>query len=36
MFSLYRGSFFPKFIDTAQATDELPEYDDFEPAPDDF
>jgi hypothetical protein len=26
----------PKFIDTAQAIDELPEYDSFEPAPDDF
>ena len=26
----------PKFIDTAQAIDELPEYDAFEPAPDDF
>jgi hypothetical protein len=25
----------PKFIDTAQAIDELPEYDSFEPAPDD-
>jgi len=26
----------PKFIDTAQAIDEIPEYDAFEPAPDDF
>jgi hypothetical protein len=26
----------PKFIDTAQAIDELPPYDFFEPAPDDF
>jgi hypothetical protein len=26
----------PKFIDTVDAIDELPEYDAFEPAPDDF
>ena len=26
----------PKFIDTSHAIDELPEYDAFEPAPDDF
>jgi hypothetical protein len=26
----------PKFIDTAEALDELPSYDSFEPAPDDF
>ena len=26
----------PAFIDTALAIDELPEYDAFEPAPDDF
>ena len=26
----------PKFIDTVEAIDELPEYDSFEPAPDDF
>jgi hypothetical protein len=26
----------PKFIDTAEAIDELPSYDSFEPAPDDF
>ena len=26
----------PKFIDTSQAIDELPSYDSFEPAPDDF
>jgi hypothetical protein len=27
---------FPKFIDTAQAIDEIPSYQSFEPAPDDF
>ena len=26
----------PKFIDTLEAIDELPSYDSFEPAPDDF
>ena len=26
----------PKFIDTTEALDELPSYDSFEPAPDDF
>jgi hypothetical protein len=26
----------PKFIDTTEAIDELPSYDSFEPAPDDF
>jgi hypothetical protein len=26
----------PKFIDTAEAIDELPAYDSFEPAPHDF
>jgi len=26
----------PKFIDTREALDELPSYDSFEPAPDDF
>ena len=26
----------PKFIDTSEAIDELPLYDSFEPAPDDF
>ena len=26
----------PKFIDAAEAIDELPPYDSFEPAPDDF
>jgi len=26
----------PKFIDTVEAIDELPSYDSFEPAPDDF
>jgi len=26
----------PKFIDTAEAIDELPSYDSFDPAPDDF
>ena len=26
----------PKFIDTAQAIEELPEYDSFEPSLDDF
>jgi hypothetical protein len=26
----------PRFIDTAQAIDELPEYDSFEPSPDDL
>ena len=26
----------PKLIDTAHAIDELPEYDSFEPVPDDF
>ena len=26
----------PKFIDTSLAIDELPSYDSFEPAPDDF
>jgi hypothetical protein len=27
---------FPKFIDTSYAVDEIPQYDSFEPAPDDF
>ena len=26
----------PKFIDASEAIDELPSYDSFEPAPDDF
>ena len=26
----------PKFIDTVEAIDELPEYDAFDPAPDEF
>ena len=26
----------PKFIDTVEAIDELPSYDSFEPAPDEF
>jgi hypothetical protein len=26
----------PKFIDTVEATDELPSYDSFEPSTDDF
>jgi hypothetical protein len=26
----------PKFIDTAEAIDDLPSYDSFEPSPDDF
>ena len=26
----------PKFIDTVEAVDEIPSYDSFEPAPDDF
>ncbi len=26
----------PKFIDTAHAIDEFPEYDSFEPSPDEF
>ncbi|MEY4669270.1 MAG: hypothetical protein RL518_1969 [Pseudomonadota bacterium] len=26
----------PKFIDTSHAIDEIPPYDSFEPAPDDF
>ena len=26
----------PKFVDTTEAIDELPSYDSFEPAPDDF
>jgi hypothetical protein len=33
---LHSNYFFPKFIDTTEALDELPSYDSFELAPDDF